>query len=53
MPLIPALGRQISELKASMDYRERSRTARVTQRNPVLKQTNNKKTENTKKLKNK
>jgi hypothetical protein len=28
-------GRQISEFKASLVYRESSRTARATQRNPV------------------
>jgi hypothetical protein len=39
-PLIPALGgrgRQISEFEASLVYRVSSRTARATQRNPVLK----------------
>jgi hypothetical protein len=30
-------GRQISEFKASLVYRVNSRTARVTQRNPVSK----------------
>jgi hypothetical protein len=30
-------GRQISEFKASLVYRVSSRTARATQRNPVLK----------------
>jgi hypothetical protein len=38
--LIPALGRQrqrISELEASLVYKVSSRTARATQRNPVLK----------------
>jgi hypothetical protein len=30
-------GRQISEFKASLVYRVSSRTARTTQRNPVLK----------------
>jgi hypothetical protein len=30
-------GRQISELKVSLVYRVSSRTARATQRNPVLK----------------
>ena len=40
VPLIPALGRQrqvdLCEFKASLVYRESSRTARtVTQRNPV------------------
>ena len=33
-------GRWISEFKASLVYRVSSRTARATQRNPVLKQTN-------------
>jgi hypothetical protein len=37
MPLIPALGRQISEFEASLVYRMSSRTARATQRNPVSK----------------
>ena len=46
--MIPVLGRQMSEFKASLVYRESSRTARVTQRNPVsknqiTKQTNKKK----------
>jgi hypothetical protein len=40
-PLIPALRRQrpweLSEFKASLVYRVSSRTARVTQRNPVSK----------------
>jgi hypothetical protein len=40
VPLIPALGRQISEFKASLVYRESSRTARATQRNPVSKKQN-------------
>jgi hypothetical protein len=35
MPL--TLGRQISEFKGSLVYRVNSRTARATQRNPVLK----------------
>jgi hypothetical protein len=35
MPLIPALGS--SEFKASLIYKVSSRTARATQRNPVLK----------------
>ena len=30
-------GRRISEFEASLFYRARSKTARVTQRNPVLK----------------
>jgi hypothetical protein len=33
-------GRQISEFEASLVYRVSSKTARATQRNPVLKQTN-------------
>ena len=40
MPVIPALGgrgRRISEFKASLIYKVSSRTARVTQRNPVSK----------------
>jgi hypothetical protein len=40
MPLIPALGRQrqrISEFKASLVYRVSPRTAKATQRNPILK----------------
>jgi hypothetical protein len=47
MPLIPALwgrDRQISEFKASLVYTVSSRTARATQRNPVLKK--NKQTKN-------
>ena len=36
MPLIPALGRQISEFKVSLIYRTSSRTARATQRKPWL-----------------
>jgi hypothetical protein len=35
-------GRQISEFKASLVYRVSSRTARATQRNPVLKKQNKK-----------
>jgi hypothetical protein len=35
MPLIPALGRQISEFEASLAYKVSSRTARATQRNPI------------------
>jgi hypothetical protein len=35
-------GRWISEFKASLVYRVSSRTAKVTQRNPVLKKTKNK-----------
>jgi hypothetical protein len=45
--VVPALGRQrqedLCEFEASLVYRVSSRTARATQRNPVLnKQTNNK-----------
>jgi hypothetical protein len=36
-------GRQISEFKASLVYRESSRTARATQRNPVSKKKKKKK----------
>jgi hypothetical protein len=45
MLLIPALrgrGRQISEFKASLVYKVRSRTARAIQRNPVSKKKINK-----------
>jgi hypothetical protein len=38
-------GRQISEFKASLDYRVSSRTARATQRNPVLKKQKTKRKE--------
>jgi hypothetical protein len=45
-------GRQISEFKASLDYNVSSRTARVTQRNPVSKkQSKASKQKNKKKLK--
>jgi hypothetical protein len=37
MILIPALGRQTSEFKASLVYRVSFRTARATQRIPVSK----------------
>jgi hypothetical protein len=37
-------GRWISEFEASLVYRVSSRTARATQRNPVLKNNNNKQT---------
>jgi hypothetical protein len=37
-------GRWISEFKASLVYKESSRTARVTQRNPVSKKKKKKKT---------
>ena len=40
-------GRRISEFEASLVYRVNSRTARATQRNPVLKQTNKQKTTKT------
>jgi hypothetical protein len=36
-------GRRISEFKASLVYRVISRTAKATQRNPVLKKQNQKK----------
>jgi hypothetical protein len=39
-------GRQISEFEASLVYRVSSRTARATQRNPVLKNQNNNKNKN-------
>jgi hypothetical protein len=35
-------GRQISEFEARLVYKVRSRTARATQRNPVLKKRKNK-----------
>jgi hypothetical protein len=38
-------GRRISELEASMVYKVSSRTARATQRNPVLKNQKKKKKE--------
>jgi hypothetical protein len=48
-PLIPALGRGISEFEASLVYKVSSRTARATQRNPVKKpKTNKKNKKNTK-----
>jgi hypothetical protein len=52
-PLFPALGRgrRTSEFKASLVYRVSSRTARATQRNPVLKKQTNKKPNNIKKTK--
>jgi hypothetical protein len=58
-PLIPALGRErqvISEFEASLVYRESSRTARATQRNPVSKKktkTKHNKTKQNKTKKNK
>jgi hypothetical protein len=39
-------GRQISEFKTSLVYRMNSRTARATQRNPVLKRNQNLKPKN-------
>jgi hypothetical protein len=42
-PLIPALGKQISEFKASLVYRVSSRTARATKSNPVSKNQKKKK----------
>jgi hypothetical protein len=44
-------GRWISEFKASLVYKVRSRTARATQRNPVLKKAKKKKKEKEKKKK--
>jgi hypothetical protein len=38
-PLIPALGRRISESEANLVYKVSSRTAGAIQRNPVLKKT--------------
>jgi hypothetical protein len=46
-------GRWISEFKASLVYRVSSRTARATQRNPVLKNKNKNKKQKTRKKKNK
>ena len=46
MPLIPALGRQRQVdfwVEASLVYRVSSKTARATQRNPVLKKTSKQK----------
>jgi hypothetical protein len=40
-------GRQISEFEASLVYRVSSRTARATQRNPVLKKQNKTKNKQT------
>jgi hypothetical protein len=48
-PLIPALGRQISEFEASLVYRVSSRTARAIQRNPVSKNQGKKKPKKQKK----
>jgi hypothetical protein len=42
-------GRWISEFEASLVYKVSSRTARATQRNPVSKKQNKKKTKQTKK----
>jgi hypothetical protein len=50
-PLIP--GRRISELEASLVYRVSSRTARATQRNPVLKKKTKTKNKKPKKKKRK
>jgi hypothetical protein len=44
-------GRQISEFKASLDYRMSSRTARATQINPALKKQNKTKKKKKKKKK--
>jgi hypothetical protein len=44
-------GRQISEFEASLVYKVSSRTAKTTQRNPVLKKTKNKTTTTTTKKK--
>jgi hypothetical protein len=44
-------GRRISEFKASLVYKESSRTARAIQRNPVLKTPNQKKKTSKKKKK--
>jgi hypothetical protein len=45
MPLIPALGRQrqVGRFEANLVYKENSRTARATQRNPVSSQKQTKK----------
>jgi hypothetical protein len=43
-------GRQISEFKASLVYRVSSRTARATQRNPILKNKNKQKNKKSFKL---
>jgi hypothetical protein len=51
IPLIPALGSKgggFFEFEASLVYRVSSRTARVTQRNPVSKTQTNKQTKNPK-----
>ena len=51
-PIIPVLGgrvRWISEFDASLIYREISRTARTTQRNPVSKKKQKQKTKQTNK----
>jgi hypothetical protein len=42
-------GRRISEFEASLVYKVSSRTARATQRNPVLKNKNKNKKQNNKK----
>ena len=46
-PSIQEVDRQISEFKASLVYRVSSRTARPTQRNPVLKNQKRKKKKKT------
>jgi hypothetical protein len=50
MPLSPALGRQMQadlcEFGTSMSYRGSSKTARATQRNPVLKKKKEKQKQN-------
>jgi hypothetical protein len=49
--LIPAPGRQRqADFEASLVYKVSSRTARVTQRNPVLEKNNNNNNNNNKKL---
>jgi hypothetical protein len=50
-PLIPALGKQISEFEASLVYKVSSRTARATQKNPVSKNQKKKKKKKEKKKK--
>jgi hypothetical protein len=52
-PLIPALGRQISEFEATLVYRASFRTARATQRNPVSKKQKTKPKQKKKKQKKK
>jgi hypothetical protein len=50
-PLIPVLGRQISEFEVSLVYRVSSRTARATQRNSVSKKQKQKQKQKKKKKK--